>query len=59
MLNLDKVVCNILGGYSLDSELVDKDNENFEYKLESVIPTKEALDEILDVAAKIRSEKGM
>lgn len=57
MFNIDKMMYNVLGGYTIDTESVDKNNENIVYELKSIIPNKEALDEILEMAAVIQNEK--
>lgn len=57
MFSLDKMMYNVLGGYTHENESVDRNNENIVYELKSIFPTEEVLGEILEVAATIQSEK--
>ena len=57
MLNRDKIVYDVLGGYTQGKEREKKYNEEITYELKSIIPTREALDEMLEIAATFRNEK--
>lgn len=57
MFNHDKIVYGVLGGYTQGCEREKKQKEEITYELKSIIPTREALDEMLEIAATFRNEK--
>lgn len=56
MFSFNMAVYNIFGGYTPEVDSVDRDNENITYELKSIIPDNDALDEILEIAAKLQNE---
>lgn len=56
MFNLSKKIDEVLGGYTLEDQSVDKNHEAIMYELKSIIPNDEILREFLDAAASIQNE---
>jgi hypothetical protein len=57
MFSLSKKIDEIMGGYTLENESVDKNSDTIMYELKSIIPNEEILREFLDIAATIQNEK--
>lgn len=57
MFSLSKKFDEILGGYTIEKESVDKNSAAIMYELKSIIPNEEVLREFLDTAAAIQNEK--
>lgn len=54
---INDVIYDVLGGYTSEEESIDYHSEPIEYKLESIIPSKEILEELLATATRVQSEK--
>lgn len=54
---ISDVLHDVIGGYTPEKEDIDNNCEYIEYEVESVIPSSEILEELLQVAVKVRNEK--
>ena len=53
-VRMDDAMYHLMGEYTSESENIDNSDEKIEYNLESFIPNKDLLMELLQVAEKIR-----
>ena len=53
---INDAIHEVLGGYTAEEERIDYCNEPIEYSLESIIPSKQILEELLAIATKVQNE---
>lgn len=54
---LNNMLYELVGEYTSKKEEIDNDHEIIRYKVESILPSEEAVDELFKVAAQVRNAK--
>ncbi len=54
---IDDAIWKVMGGYTPEEEEIGNEENIIQYELESMIPTKEALEEVLAMAMVLRDKK--